>query len=608
MVQNAYNMIKLYLWIFVSILLLPHNAHAQVPPPISSVYQNLRNDKSPVIKAAYLLLDRFYHARITEKELGKELGTLTSTPSGRENALLNMAIAYTTHEEEDFGFYNLRLAVNYAEALPDDDIVKGIVFAEFGNYLAIRETNDLAIDFLRRSIPILEKHKPTDLEGTGYSLLNKVMRCFTKLGEEDSVVHYMNKIIEHARLYKNTLWLSSACNNKGYRFYTNYQYDSALVYYKAAQSYLSLSDDDHLLFYENINENIAHIYAKKKQYQQAIALLGKVIDIRLRFPAKGGIAALQGLNYYTDYCTSAGTGNTAISKFAQVLPRLTQSKLDYTNTTEYLTLQMKLAKLSGDNTAYLACFNQLLEKERKKLEGEKQLLVNRKGINKYIKSRNAIFEQQLEIEKLQKAKLRQSVTYRNFIIIILILLSGLVLYSISVSNQYKKKLLRAENEKLQQREKILDLENINLRNNVVLKEKDISKVVADNKLRTEIKKDFIKKLEQLNGADEKKVKSEIRKLSAEMGQTVDQQDKIDLLQHHIDDINTLFETKLRETIPGITQSEIEVCALIRLGYNNTDIANIINKTPENVRVNKFRIKQKAGLNDMKKLERLLKEI
>jgi DNA-binding CsgD family transcriptional regulator/cell division protein FtsL len=580
-------------------------SRAQVP--ISSIYQNLRSQIDPTVKEVHDLLDRYYRLQLTAKELEQGLGKYASGNSEREKAILCMARSYTKQEDEDFGFYDLRLAVNHAETLPDDDIVKGVVFAEFGNYLMARETNDLAIEFLRRSIPILEKGKPSNLEGAGYSLLNKILRCFIKLGEADSVKVYTDRVIAHAMAYKDKLWLSSGYNNKGYRLYENQQMDSALRYYQLAQSCLDSTQENHLLFYENVNENIAHIHAKRKEYAQALALQEKVIDTRLRF-ANRGIAAVQGLNYYVDYCTEAAKPALALQKFRQCLPLLQASQDGFANSAEYLRLQMKLSKLAGNQADYLSFFSQLLEKEQKKLEADKLLLVNRKGINKYIKSRNDLFEQQLEIEKLQKAQLRQSVSYRNIIIVILILLSGLVGYSIHASNRYKKRLLQAENDQLQQREKILDLENINLKTNIELKEKDIARVVADNKLRTEIKKEFLKKLEELGVHDEKKVKGEIRKLRGELGQTIDQHDKINLLQHNIDDINAQFEEKLRNAIPHITQSEIEICSLIRLGYNNTDIANITNKTPENVRVNKFRIKQKAGLEDMKELERLLKEL
>lgn len=580
---------------------------AQAQPPISSIYQHLRNDASPVVQTLYKLLDQYYQLQITSKALAQHLAPLADKGPDREKAIVNMALSYTKQEEEDFGFYNLRLAVNDAENLPDNDIVKGVVLVEFGNYLFNRETNDLAIEFLRRGIPILERYKPKGLEGAGFSLLNKILRCFAELDEKDSVSVYMDKVIDHARLYNDKLWLSSAYNNKGYRFYEQGQLDSALSYYTLSQSFLNLSDSIHLLFYENVNENIAHIHAKKGEYDQALTLLRQVIATRLRF-RNNNLVAVKGLSYYTDYCLASGKGAEAMAYYQQCVPLLRLSGQGYEGSAEYLGLMMKLAKWSGNTADYAHYFNLLLEKERKKLDTEKQLLEKRKGINKYIKSRNALFEQQLEIEKLQKAKLQQSVSYRNIFIVILLLLSGVVLYSIHASGRYKKKLLEMENEKLQQREKILDLENVNLKTHIELKEKDIARVVADNKLRTEMKKDFLKKLEELSDGDDKRLKTEIRKLRGELGQTIDQHGKIDLLQHNIEDINAQFEAKLRAAIPAITQSEIEICSLIRLGYNNTDIANITNKTPENIRVNKFRIKQKAGLADMKELERLIKEV
>jgi hypothetical protein len=593
------------LYILLCFLLCCARATAQ--PPISSIYQHVREDGSATVKAVYGLLDQYYQLRIKGKDLAQRMAAFAGKGSDREKAFVNMALSYTKQEDEDFGFYNLRLAVNHAEALPDNDIVKGVVLVEFGNYLLNRETNDLAIEFLRRGIPILERYKPKDLEGAGFSLLNKMLRCFAALDEGDSVRVYMEKVIEQAKGYNDKIWLSSAYNNKGYRFYSAGQLDSALSCYRLAQSFLNMADSNHLLFYENINENIAHIHAKNADYEAALALLQRVIGTRLRYRGNA-IAAIKGLGYYTDYCVAAGKGRAALGYYRLCQPLLQASGSGFEASTEYLGLMMKLSKLNGDMTAYTQYFNLLLEKEKKKVETEKQLLENRKGINKYIKSRNELFEQQLEIEKLQKARLKQSVTYRNIFIVILVLLSAVVLYSIHASGKYKKKLLEAENEKLQQREQILDLENINLKTNIELKEKDIARVVADNKLRTEIKKEFLKKLEDLGAHDEKKVKNEIQKLRGELGQTIGQHDKFDLLQHNIDDINAQFEGKLRQAIPNITQSEIEICSLIRLGYNNTDIANITNKTPENVRVNKFRIKQKAGLDDMKDLEKMLKEI
>jgi hypothetical protein len=591
----------------VYILLLCISMGTYGQPPISSLYQNMSGGQGFFVKNVYLLLHQYYENKLSVKTLEERLSGLGTAKSPREKAVLNLALSYTKNEEEDFGFYNLRLAANEAESLPDDDIIKGVVFAEFGNYLFNRETHDLAIEFLRRSIPLLERNKPAGLEGAGFSLLNKMLRSFIQLGENDSVAVYMNQLISHAAQYKNKIWISSAYNNKGYRFYENGLKDSAMACYLRARQYLDTTITEHLLFYENINENIAHIHADAGTWALAMALQEKVIATRLRFPGNN-IAVIKGLGYFTEYCEKSGQSQLAIQKFEQCRPLLEPYPPAYTTTTEYLKLRMKLAQLAGNQSDYVSYFKQMLEKEKQKLDADKQLLVHRKGINKFIKSRNALFEQQLEIERLQKARLRQSVSYRNILLGILLLVSGIIVYGIYRSGKYKKQLLEERNEKLQQREKILDLENINLKNNIELKQKDIARVVADNKLRTEVKKDFLKKLELLGKADENKVKNEIRKLRIEMGQAIENYDKVNLLQHNIDEINAEFEGKLRQAIPGITQSEIDICGFIRLRYNNTEIANITQKTPENVRVNKFRIKQKAGLTDMKDLEQLLKEL
>jgi tetratricopeptide (TPR) repeat protein len=589
------------IWFLWMAILFTLSSPAQTAPPMSSLYQHLKNDAIPGMQFLYRLLDNYYNNTINAKQLSRELERFGSKLPAREMAIKNMALSYTRTGDDDFGFYNLRLAVNDADALPESDVVKGVVYAEFANYLFARETHDLAIDFFRKSIPILEKNKPAGLEGAGFSLLNKMLRSFTQLGENDSVAVYMDKVISHAAQYQDKLWLSSAYNNKGYRFYEQGRYDSALACYRQAQQYLDTTIVQHLLFYENVNENIAHIHAQQGAYEQAAQLQRKVIETRLQH--EGNLPpAIKGMIYYTNYCAALHTPQAAIALFRQSgFPVLTQNP-------DYLNLRMKLAQLAGNRQEYLDYFNQLLAREKQKLEADKQLLVSRKGINKYVKSRNEMFEQQLRLEKLQKAKLGQSVLYRNIFIVALALVSGLIGYGIHRQGRFKKQLLEAENEALSQRERILDLKNDNLKNSLELKEKDMAKVVADNKLRTELKKEFLKKLQTLNETDEKKLRSDIRKLRTDLSQTIDHHGKIDLLQHNIDEINIEYEQKLRQNIPAITHSEMEICSLIRLGYNNTEIAGITNKTPENVRVNKFRIKQKAGLSDMKELEQLLVNI
>jgi hypothetical protein len=591
----------LFLYILSTLL-----CNAQTQVPISSIYQNLKNDASPTIKKLYQLLNDYYYSKISISQLEKTTTQIPEDIKDRENAIKNMTLSYVKLNDDDFGFYNLRLAVNYAEKLPNNDIIKGIVFAEFGNYLITRETLDLGIEYLRKSIPILEKYKPQDLEGLGFSLENKILRSFQKLDEIDSVKFYIDKVITTAKKYQNKIWLSSAYNNKGYQFYLEKKYDEALASYALAKEALSLTTEEHIIFYENINENIAHVYAEKGKHKEAIEIQNKVIDVRLKYPKLAGISTIKGLIYFADYCRQNNEAQIAFQKFKTVEKIFQLYNIQIENSIDFLQLKMKLSQMSGDIATYQYYYNLLLNKKKDELDNEKLMLVKRKGINKFIKSRNDLFEQQLEIEKLNKSKLQQSLSYRNIIIIGLFVLFSVIGFLIHKYGIYKKKLVIAEKEQLLQRKQILDLENLNLKNNIELKEKDISKVVADNKLRTELKKDFLKKLDQLANLDNQKLKSSLRRLKLELDVTVEQHDKIDLLQNNIDEINTLFETKLREAIPTITQSEIDICSLIRLGYNNTDIANIVNKTPENVRINKFRIKQKASIENMKDFEALIK--
>ena len=98
------------------------------------------------------------------------------------------------------------------------------------------------------------------------------------------------------------------------------------------------------------------------------------------------------------------------------------------------------------------------------------------------------------------------------------------------------------------------------------------------------------------------------KLKAELSTTIEDEEAYSQLQDKVDTINAAFEDQLREKIPGITAQEIRYCSLLRLGMNNQQIAQLLNKSDATIRTYKHRITKKAGLAGRNALQLLVEQL
>jgi ATP/maltotriose-dependent transcriptional regulator MalT len=57
-----------------------------------------------------------------------------------------------------------------------------------------------------------------------------------------------------------------------------------------------------------------------------------------------------------------------------------------------------------------------------------------------------------------------------------------------------------------------------------------------------------------------------------------------------------FFTKLKSFSAGLTENELRLCAYIRIGLRNKEIAKILNVTPDSVKTGRYRIRKKINLD------------
>lgn len=212
------------------------------------------------------------------------------------------------------------------------------------------------------------------------------------------------------------------------------------------------------------------------------------------------------------------------------------------------------------------------------------------------KARN--LEAQYENSKLKThlEHSQQKAQWRNYLNYALILICGLIFSTLyfTLKNHKKKLLLEKENnEKIIAEQKIL-----------ILEKDKIEKEALISALQIEQKNEVINEIKsQLKNEPEhyaiKNTINQGERISESIGQN----------QSDFSDLHPLFFDKLNEMAEGkLTKREMKICAYIYLGVGNKDLANIYNIEPKSIRMSKYRIKQKMGLDKDIDLEQYLKTI
>lgn len=72
-----------------------------------------------------------------------------------------------------------------------------------------------------------------------------------------------------------------------------------------------------------------------------------------------------------------------------------------------------------------------------------------------------------------------------------------------------------------------------------------------------------------------------------------------------DRVHPEFNKHLVEQFPELTPTELKLCAFIRLGMRNKEIASLLNQNPDSVKVSRSRLRKKLGIEQSQNLENFL---
>jgi len=216
--------------------------------------------------------------------------------------------------------------------------------------------------------------------------------------------------------------------------------------------------------------------------------------------------------------------------------------------------------------------------------------------------KNAEFNYKLGKKESELFLLQEQNYYQKIKFILgftIFLLIALIIFII-VHNKNKKMsqkllLLSKENEIKELREKQLQEESEKVRQELEIKNKEI----LSNSLVLLNKNELIENLEiivkKIKVADNKENKIVVNEIQSLLRDNTNQENIWNDFKIHFEKVHQNFFDKLKEKHPDLSENDTRLCAYLKIGMQNQEIASIAFISPESVRKRKQRLREKLNL-------------
>ena len=169
-------------------------------------------------------------------------------------------------------------------------------------------------------------------------------------------------------------------------------------------------------------------------------------------------------------------------------------------------------------------------------------------------------------------------------------------------------LQKIEVELLEAQKKQLVKESVKMEENLVFKEKDLEALALDIKRKQDVLKYAYQRLEEIVEKEGLGRHKAFRLFFVELSEKLDQDERLSPSQQNIEAINAAFFAKLKSKFPQLTESDLQLCALYRLGFSSKEVASTRNIAPESAKRGRSRLRKKLELTANDDLVLFLKGI
>jgi len=152
-----------------------------------------------------------------------------------------------------------------------------------------------------------------------------------------------------------------------------------------------------------------------------------------------------------------------------------------------------------------------------------------------------------------------------------------------------------------------NLENKRLSEELEKKKKDLLNFGLDISRKNKFFQTLKVEIKKAMDTKEREQKASLKQIYVLLQNHIRINDDLSIFQQNIENVNQEFITKLSQAFPDLTQLEISLCGMIKIGLSIKEISAIRNVSPKSVEMSRYRLRKKLNLPKDVDLTRFLKE-
>jgi tetratricopeptide (TPR) repeat protein len=461
-----------------------------------------------------------------------------------------------------------------------------------------------AMEFAQKSKEMAED---LDLEKELADALSLIGKIFTDLDDYDRSSQYFFKGLKLYEKLDDKEGISHALGDIGMVFYDQQDYKKALEYFNNALSIAEKINNPSAI--KRQYNNIAVVYGDLQKYDTAILFLRKALAINIKL----GDKLRQGTNIMNIGYDQMNLGNFsgALSSFQQSLAIFQELNNHINmaicyinfgfcyrsiNRTEESIEYFKLALAEGQKHGFFRTIesgskmlNQIYAEKKDTLNAYKYVMLEKLAVDSLFASQKHKLLSKLELQYLYEKKefarqLAQQTKNTVMLIVIFSLLSGLIILGLVFSrHRLKSRLVVFEKEKI---ESELDMKNRELTVNLI-------SLIKKNEMLSDISSKLVQLDRHAKGVEAKEV---ITMISQELRNRTDDK-MLNEFTLRFQEVHAGFYEKLLQAHPDLSQSDLKLCAFLRLNMSTKDISELNGQQLASIDQARYRLRKKLGLSN-----------
>lgn len=453
-----------------------------------------------------------------------------------------------------------------------------------------------AIDLYNRALNIYRKNgKKKEIADVlvGLGLIHRELKNYM------TSIKYFKESLKINESINNMRGIGSLYNNLGV-VYLDIKNDSLAEVYFLKSEEISSKLGDNVSNY-GVQINLAVIYKRNGEIQKSIIFYEKALRY---FEAKKNHENMAIIQNNLGYLyQKTGNDANAIGYFRKAL---INGKL-----ADMLKVQKNAHKGLSNSLRNVGQFEEALE-HFTRYASIQDSIVQTELIEKVAKYQE-LYESEKRIKEIKElkhsvyVKNTQAYTdrmYRNWLVVLAVLLIVLVLITI---NRFKlrKKVLLQRARLIEDEKEEFRLKSALVEKEIEIKNRELSTLSINAMNKNEMLHTLSEKLTNLKFKTQEEIEQSVFELEQQIKRSFNLDKDWETFQRHFTNVHPDFFSQLKSKFPKLSSNDLRICAYMKMNLSTKEISTLMHIAPKSTRMNKYRLKKKLNLSDGEDLQEFI---